>query len=48
VRACRIEVIRFRGSEIWNDAKGCAEEASLSLKRWRWRQWSKTSAALSA
>jgi very-short-patch-repair endonuclease len=48
VRACGIEVIRFPGSAIWNDAKACAEEATLSLKRWRWRQWSKTSVALTA
>lgn len=48
VRACGIEVIRFRGSEIWQDARACAEEAALSLKRWRWVQWNKMPAALSA
>jgi very-short-patch-repair endonuclease len=48
VRACGIEVIRFSGSDIWNDSKGCAEETSLSLKRWRWMGWSKNSTALSA
>ena len=48
VRACGIEVIRFRGTEIWRGANECAEEAALSLKRWRWRQWSVGSAALTA
>ena len=48
VRWCGIEVIRFRGSEIWRDPTACAEEAAISLKRWRWKEWSKTSAAISA
>jgi very-short-patch-repair endonuclease len=40
LRACRIEVIRFSGSQIWNNASDCAEEVLLSLKRWRWMNWS--------
>jgi hypothetical protein len=28
VRGCAIEVIRFSGSEIWNDAKECGAEAA--------------------
>jgi very-short-patch-repair endonuclease len=44
IRACGIEVIRFRGSEIWQNAAECAEEASLLLKRWHWKRWSNATA----
>jgi very-short-patch-repair endonuclease len=48
VRWCGIEVIRFRGKEIWDNAADCAEEVALSLKRWRWKEWSRSVDALSA
>jgi very-short-patch-repair endonuclease len=40
LRACGIDVLRFRGPEIWDDAQGCAEECALVLKRWWWLRWS--------
>ena len=48
VRWCGIEVIRFPGSNIWKDAIGCADEVSILLKRWRWLNWAKMPAALTA
>jgi very-short-patch-repair endonuclease len=48
LRACRIEVFRFTGSDIWNNASGCAEEVALALKRWRWMNWSRGAVAKSA
>ena len=39
-----IEVIRFSGSELYNDATGCAVEVVDEFLRWWWRGWSEREA----
>ena len=44
LRGANIEVIRFSGSELYNDATGCASEVAIELIRWRWQGWSEREA----